>query len=434
MNSEPEVKENVQTEQAKEELTSVESVETAESDEITITAEEAAIPEEAAKPEENAKPELVTKTEVIVETEETLSAAAAESSAEATDEVNADASTQENTEVDTETFDEFAAKDKETVKEKMRAFGQKISVGHVVALMICILLLLMGSSFMIEAFRPVPEPVPETEVTEEVEEPRVILLSSVSPDYIPIISEVHGEVSDHTDYETMLSDLQCWVKEFGRINIREESNTDSRVIGYVVYGDLLSTYGTEGDFTKVKYTHHQTGEPAYGFCYSAFLSKEEPSSAKVYLNVPLYKQGDPRWGSKMSGGYETLASAGCTTTCISMVESYVHGKDIFPNMMADQLPYTYDGLLTFPGRYSRYAGKDYLQVILNFLHSGMPVLVSGYTSDGRTHWVVVVGYNGDGIDMHPIDFVINDPGANRSTLADFFRNYPLFEKIVYYTG
>lgn len=402
MNSEPEVKENVQAEQAQEESMSAESVEPVESDEITLAAD------------------------------------SAEASAEVTDEVKADANIQENTEVDTETSEESAVQDKETIKEKMQAFGQKLSVGHVVALMICVLVLLIGSSFMIEAFRPVPKPEQTeedmTDAPEEEEQPRVILLSSVSSDYIPAISKVYGEVSAHTDYDTMLSDLLCWVKEFGRINIREESNTDSRVIGYVVYGEQLSTYGTEGDFTKVKYTDHQTGEPTYGFCYSAFLSKEEPDSAKVYLNVPLYKQGDPRWGSKMIGGYETLASAGCTTTCISMVESYVHGKDIFPNMMADQLPYTYDGLLTFPGRYSRYAGKDYLQVILNFLHSGMPVLVSGYTSDGRTHWVVVVGYNGDGIDMNPVDFVINDPGANRSTLADFFGNYPLFEKIVYYTG
>ena len=402
MNSEPEVKENVQAEQAQEESISVESVEPVESDEISLAAD------------------------------------SAEASAEVTDEVKADANIQENTEVDTETSEESAVQDKETIKEKMQAFGQKLSVGHVVALMICVLVLLIGSSFMIEAFRPVPKPEQTeedmTDTPEEEEQPRVILLSSVSSDYIPAISKVYGEVSAHTEYDTMLSDLLCWVKEFGRINIREESNTDSRVIGYVVYGEQLSTYGTEGDFTKVKYTDYQTGESAYGFCYSAFLSKEEPDSAKVYLNVPLYKQGDPRWGSKMIGGYETLASAGCTTTCISMVESYVHGKDIFPNMMADQLPYTYDGLLTFPGRYSRYAGKDYLQVILNFLHSGMPVLVSGYTSDGRTHWVVVVGYNGDGIDMHPVDFVINDPGANRSTLADFFGNYPLFEKIVYYTG
>ncbi len=350
--------------------------------------------------------------------------------------------TQENEE--TETQDESSAPATEnddneqepqadpTVKKRWQAFGQNLSIGHVVALMICVLLILMASSFMIEAFRPMPEP--EQETTEEEEQPRVIVLGCVPSGYIPTIPEVNTEVSAHANYETMLTDLKCWVKEFGRINIREDSNTDSRVIGYVVYGDLLSMYGTEGDFTKVKYTDHQTGEPAYGYCYSAFLSKEEPDSAKLYLSVPLYKQADPRWGSKMIGGYETLASAGCTTTCISMVESYVHSKDIYPNMMADKLPYTYDGLLTFPGRYSRYAGSDYLQVILKFLHSGIPCLVSGYTSDGRTHWVVVVGYNGNGIDMNPADFVINDPGANRSTLADFFRNYPLFEKIVYYTG
>ena len=430
MNSEPEVKECVQAEEDQTE-SSIEGIESEECMVAVETVEEIANSEETVNVKVDVNTELIATPEVIAGTEE------AEVSVEMQQEEVASA--QANTEAEVETSEASTAhesQDKAIVKEKMQAFGQRISVSQVVALMIFILLLLIGSSFMIEAFRPVcePETEPEPEVTEEVEEPRVILLSSVSPDYIPIISQVYGEVSAHTDYDTMLSDLQCWVKEFGRINIREESNTDSRVIGYVVYGQQISMYGTDGEFTKIKYIDRQTGESVYGYCYSAFLSKEKPSSAKVYLNVPLYKQADSRWGSKMIGGYETLASAGCTTTCISMVESYVHGKNIYPNMMADQLSYTYDGLLTFPGRYSRYAGKDYLQVILNFLHSGMPVLVSGYTSDGRTHWVVVVGYNGDGIDMNPVDFVINDPGGNRSTLADFFRSYPLFEKIVYYTG
>ena len=103
MNSEPEVKENVQAEQAQEESMSVESVEPVESDEITLAAD------------------------------------SAEASAEVTDEVKADANIQENTEVDTETSEESAVQDKETIKKKMQAFGQKLSVGHVVALMMCFL-------------------------------------------------------------------------------------------------------------------------------------------------------------------------------------------------------------------------------------------------------------------------------------------------------
>lgn len=321
---------------------------------------------------------------------------------------------------------------KPTFSEKWEVFQQKISVGHVVAMMVCVLVLLMTVSFTVQALRPEPEPEPD--LTVEEEQPKVIVLARVSSTYAPTIPAIDAEIPDHANYETMLTDLQGWVHEYGRINIREESNTDSKVIGYVVYGDTLSMYGTEGDFTRVKYTDRSTGEPAYGYCYTAFLSKDQPDTAQVYLDVPLYKQADSRWGAKMIGGYETLASAGCTTTCISMVETYMTDEMIYPNMMADRLSYTYDGLLTFPGRYTRYAGSDYMQVMLKLLHAGVPVLVSGYTSDGRTHWVVVVGYNGNGVDMNPADFVINDPGAYRSTLADFFRSYPLFEKIVYYTG
>lgn len=323
---------------------------------------------------------------------------------------------------------------KRTFKEKWEAFQQKISVGHVVTMMACVLVLLMTASFMIQALSPVSLPEQETEAPTEEEQPKVIVLARISSTFDPTIPEIDAEIPDHTDYETMLTDLQGWVLEFGRINVREEANTDSKVIGYVVYGEQISMYHVEGDFTRIRYTDHSTGEYAYGYCYSAYLGKEAPDTAQVFLNVPLYKQADSRWGGRMIGGYETLASAGCTTTCISMVETYMTGEMIYPNQMADKLSYTYDGLLTFPGRYKRYAGSDYMQVMLNLLHSGVPVLVSGYTSDGRTHWVVVVGYNGDGVDMNPADFVINDPGAYRSTLADFFRSYPLFEKIVYYTG
>ncbi len=322
-----------------------------------------------------------------------------------------------------------------SLRERWEAFQQKLSVGQVVTMMVCVLMLLITTSFTIQAFDPVSEPESETEQpTIEDEEPEVILLARVSSTYTPVIPVVEAEIPARTSYETMLNDLKGWVTEFGRINIREESNTDSRVIGHVVFGDQVSMFGTEGDFTRVKYLNQSTGEARYGYCYTAYLSNEQPDTAQIFLDVPLYKQSDSRWGSKMIGGYETLASAGCTTTCISMVETYMTGETIHPDQMADRLLYTYDGLLTFPGRYTRYAGSDYMQVMLNLLHSGVPILVSGYTSDGRTHWVVVVGYNGDGVEMNPADFVINDPGSYRFTLADFFRSYPLFEKIVYYTG
>lgn len=432
--------------------TSLDSVETGERDTV-VTETDVAEADEAAKDSEAVLevkaaeyPEAVPESETMEESEVVQESDVSAENATAIESVSPKESEAEiaSAESDTGTVsaEEGAATvtaesevssspKRRTFREKWEAFRQKISAGHVVVMMVGVLVLLIAASFTVQFLRPEPEP--EIPVVEE-EEPKVIVMARISSTYVPTIIEIDAEVSEHTSHEAMLVSLKGWVKEFGRVNIREDSNTDSMVLGQIVYGDTLSMYEEDGEFTRVRYVDPDSGEVLEGYCYTAFLSREEPDSAQVYLNVPLYKQGDSRWASKMIGGYETLGSAGCTTTCISMVESYVHGQDIYPNIMADQLPYTYDGLLTFPSRYTRYAGADYMQVMLNLLHAGMPCLVSGYTPDGRTHWVVVVGYSGNGVDMNPADFVINDPGANRYTLARFFRDYPLFEKIVYYTG
>ena len=39
-----------------------------------------------------------------------------------------------------------------------------------------------------------------------------------------------------------------------------------------------------------------------GYCLKEELTPEEPSDGRIFLNVPDYKQYDPRWGGLSLGG------------------------------------------------------------------------------------------------------------------------------------
>ena len=294
------------------------------------------------------------------------------------------------------------------------------------ALLIGLFLILWGVS----KSNSVSGDIEETESTELPIGERTISAISYTP--TPRVSEGEKPDTAYMSYQDMQDSLRGWIGEFGKINIRDKADFEGKIIDYVVYGDQVTVFEQEGEFTRIKYVSSVTGETVEGYCFSEYISRTEPEGPQVYLNVPLYKQADQRWGAVKIGSYETLASAGCTTTCISMVESYMNGRDIFPNEVKETLYYTYDGRLVFPDYYVHHWARDYMTVAVQKLRQGIPVLVSGYNAAGGTHWVVLVAYKGDGVDLSSDLFLINDPGSPRTTLTDFMRDYPFIEKIVYY--
>ena len=76
----------------------------------------------------------------------------------------------------------------------------------------------------------------------------------------------------------------------------------------------------------------------------------------------------------MGESYETLATAGCTTTCLAMAYTYLEGTATTPDGMAERLYYTEDGYLGFPKAYEKYDQEDYLSTVLAKLKEGIPVL------------------------------------------------------------
>ena len=342
--------------------------------------------------------------------------------------VDESTTTEESETTESETIGETKAVEDETelikISDKIKPYRRYLM--GAAALLIGLCLILWGVS----GYSSVSGDIEETESTETPVNEHVVVAVSYTPQrHVP-----EGDKPDtaYMRYQDMQDSLKGWIAEFGKINIRDKADFEGKIIDYVVYGDQVTVFEQEGEFTRIKYVSSVSGETVEGYCFSEYISRTEPEGPQVYLNVPLYKQADQRWGAVKIGSYETLASAGCTTTCISMVESYMNGRDIFPDDVKATLYYTYDGRLVFPDYYVHHWARDYMTVAMQKLHEGIPVLVSGYNAAGGTHWVVLVAYKGDGVNLSSDLFLINDPGSPRYTLTDFMRDYPFIEKIVYY--
>ena len=224
---------------------------------------------------------------------------------------------------------------------------------------------------------------------------------------------------------------------FGLLNIREEPDAEAAVAARISYGDAIQVFWKENTgYVRVRYTKPHTSKIVEGYCVIEELSEAPPSDGRVFLDVPGYKQYDPRWGALPLGdSYETIVSAGCATSCLAMSYSYLEGAPTTPDGMAERLYYDEHGRLGFPKVYEKDWDGDYLEHALTQLQKGIPVLIGGFTEDDHPHWVLITGYTGDGTELKASDFLISDPASEeRPTLAEYIRDYPVHDKIVYYKG
>lgn len=224
------------------------------------------------------------------------------------------------------------------------------------------------------------------------------------------------------------------INYFGKVSIRSEADKESDLVAYVSFKDVIGTYGDSvNGYYFCKYEDKVSGKVFTGYISGDCISREEIQSSMVYLSVPKYMQTDSRWADIKIGGYETLESAGCTTTCLAMSYSCIRKEEILPSDMVKELYYDYDGNLAFPDEYIRYKTGNYLSDIYKQLNKGIPVLVGGFKPSGFPHWCIVYGYTGDGENFKNEDFLIYDPyTAERNNLGEFFQVFTTFNKIAYY--
>lgn len=234
----------------------------------------------------------------------------------------------------------------------------------------------------------------------------------------------------------------AWIVSFGALNVRRFCYARGTVIGSFGAGQKITVTGpARYGFYPVQGTDLETGEEITGYCSADYVSFMEYTGNAVQLDIVKFRQTDERWGElKLGESRYTLAQVGCTTTCFAMCESYLTGTEITPDRMVEMLTYSNEGNLYWPDDYYQDYGSDYLVKIYQKLHQGIPVLIGSRRKGGSQHWVLVTGYDpGDkeitkSSQLKAADFIINDPGAGRGSLAEFFRDLPYFIKFAYYVG
>lgn len=215
----------------------------------------------------------------------------------------------------------------------------------------------------------------------------------------------------------------------GNLNVRGGASTAYAIQSKLVNGTGVVVLSSQNGWSKILYNGTQVGYVSSSYLYV----KSSVSYKAISLNVPTYRQLDSRWANVTIGtSGQTIGQIGCTTTCLSMTESYRLGTTIYPNQMVQRLSYTSGGALYWPSNYVTSTSTDYLKTIYAQLEKGNPVIIGSKNVYGGAHWVVVTGYTG-GETLTASGFTINDPGtASRTNLQHLFNSYPNFHRIAYY--
>ena len=233
----------------------------------------------------------------------------------------------------------------------------------------------------------------------------------------------------HADYIRTVSSTPAAVKASGGLNVRSGAGTSHSRLGTIPNGTTVLVLSQSGGWSRVLYSGIKTG-----WVSSQYLSGATSSGdSRISLNVPSYKQTDPRWASVTLGSSgKTMSKIGCATTAIAMMESFRTGTAIYPNAMTKKLSYTASGSVYWPGHYTAVTSSSgYLNRIHGLLKAGKPVLFGAKNSSGSQHWVVITGFTGGALSAG--NFTIHDPGSgSRTTLSQFLSAYPTFYKFFHY--
>ena len=217
----------------------------------------------------------------------------------------------------------------------------------------------------------------------------------------------------------------------GNLNVRAEPWGE--IVGRLAEGSEVLVMAGDGGWGRVLYQGNRTGYVSLDYITYAPENQEmEEKYPAIQLAVPAYKQFDSRWGGLTVGqSGETVRAVGCTLTCVAMSETYRTGNMVTPRYVVTQYDFTASGALYWPSWYTRSWDGDFLEAAYAKLAQGIPTIVEGKNSRGISHFVLVTGFTGG--ELTPEGFVISDPASyTRTTLADFFADYPVYVKRISY--
>ncbi len=231
----------------------------------------------------------------------------------------------------------------------------------------------------------------------------------------------------YTDYKTpeptvttpAFSPYQVQITATSGLRVRdvpgngENPASGSNIYGTLSYGDVVTVLDEKNGWFKIEYQGKE------GWICGTYVTKYDPGSstggsAVSTDGVPLYAQGDSRWGGDYMGSSgKTIKQIGCAMTSTTMALNKTAGKSFTPKDMNNYLNknggYTSGGAIYW-GTAAKYVSKSYTAKsytkanVDGELNAGRPVVVS-VKSEG--HWVCVAGRKSDG------SYIIHDPAGGK---------------------
>ncbi|MBQ7116696.1 MAG: SH3 domain-containing protein, partial [Clostridia bacterium] len=180
----------------------------------------------------------------------------------------------------------------------------------------------------------------------------------------------------HADYiDTVSSKVMSVSTQSGNLNVRSSASISAEIKTTLPKGTVVLRLSEKNSFTRILYNGSSTG-----YVSSAYLSELTSSGTykKISLSVPSFKQTDSRWANiKIGTQGDTIKSSGCTTTALSMTESFHLGKTVTPADMVKRLSYSASGMLYWPSDYATelVSSSNYLSEIYAQLSKGKPVIL-----------------------------------------------------------
>lgn len=222
-------------------------------------------------------------------------------------------------------------------------------------------------------------------------------------------------------------------------NIRTGAGTGYSKVGAAAKGvtfNVTKISGKWGYTPSIKCTNgYKSGWVCLDYCTykgQTTNNNNNNSAAAIKLNVPLYKQGDSRWGYKYIST-KTIAKVGCLITSIAMAYSYNTSTTVYPDAAMRKMSFSgnslyWSSLKNFGLSYTTYnrsLNNSIMSTIYSKLKAGKPVIIGAQDANGNSqHWVVITGYTGTSTTSFSANnFIINDPGSqNCTTLSAFLAN------------
>ncbi len=235
--------------------------------------------------------------------------------------------------------------------------------------------------------------------------------------------EKYGYV--HSDYIVGIKNSVAMTvsTQGGVLNVRTGKSTSNKIKATLSKGTVVVLLKDYGEWSRILYDGNKIGHVK-----SSYLTKGIETDYKIIaLDVPSYKQTDPRWSDIRIGTQgDTISSSGCTTTALAMTESFRLKQTVTPKDMVSHLSYASSGILYWPTHYDvSTIGTGYLSEIYSFLEKGKPVVFGMKTAGGSQHWVVVTGHTKNTDRLSAANFTVNDPGSkSRTLLSEVMTKYP----------